>query len=180
MSGRATQTMPGWDSSNFLWSENSSSLQFFTWTHVWWLVLFFQLIFCRYQSLSLNHIREHSMPIYEFRWCGCAGMRSDIKEGSCCPVLKWDGESFNAKNGGDPFSSLARKNTAGQTLFCWTARKKAQMKNHKEDLWDVEFSHSCCGRLKFVFWFCLFFLHLLKKKKKFLSSSKQISSICFC
>lgn len=61
-------------------------------------------------------------------------MQSDIKEGSCCPVLKPDGESFNAKNGGDPFSSLAWKITAGQTLFCWTDRKKAQMKNHKEDL----------------------------------------------
>lgn len=47
-------------------------------------------------------------------------MLSGIRDSSYCPVLEKDGESFNVKNGGDPFSSLGWKMIAGQTLFCWT------------------------------------------------------------
>lgn len=63
----------------------------------------------RYQSLNLNHVREHSMPIYEFRWQMQTHVFSQGGDSPYCPVVKWDGndrESFGAKTGADLFSLL--------------------------------------------------------------------------
>lgn len=59
---------------------------------------------CRYQSLNLNHIREHSMPIYEFRWQRRALVLSQERDGPYCHVVRWDGnnkESIGAKMGAE-------------------------------------------------------------------------------
>lgn len=59
---------------------------------------------CRYQSLNLNHIREHSMPIYEFRWQRRTLVLSQERDGPYCHVVRWDGnnkESIGAKMGAE-------------------------------------------------------------------------------
>lgn len=70
---------------------------------------------CRYQSLNLNHVREHSMPIYEFRWQMQTPVFSQGGDSSHCPVVKWDRndrESFGAKTGADLISLLWGNNRA--------------------------------------------------------------------
>lgn len=46
---------------------------------------------CRYQSLNLNHVREHSMPIYEFRWQRHTQVSHQGKARLRYPVIKWCG-----------------------------------------------------------------------------------------
>lgn len=46
---------------------------------------------CRYQSLNLNHVREHSMPIYEFRWQRHTQVSHQGKAHLRYPVIKWWG-----------------------------------------------------------------------------------------
>lgn len=47
----------------------------------------------RYQSLNLNHVREHSMPIYEFRWRKGTGVMTRGGDSPCCPTIGWDAGS---------------------------------------------------------------------------------------
>lgn len=99
---------------------------------------------CRYQSLNLNHIREHSMPIYEFRWQRHTLVLSQERDGPYCHVVRWDGnnrESFGAKMGAEPLVVAV-----GQWMLRlssgWTDRKHAERERERSwkatDQWQVD------------------------------------------
>lgn len=74
---------------------------------------------CRYQSVSLSHVPEHSMPIYEFRW---QTSRPVVKAGtvltSCCPTGPKRQRVSKRETGSDVFPSL-HPGKEGQTLVWW-------------------------------------------------------------
>lgn len=102
----------------------------------------------RYQSLNLNHVREHSMPIYEFRWRTHTQVLSQGGDSSYCPVVKWvkrdgnDGEPFSAKTGADLFSSLRGskhvvRHSSGGLKERRHAERRVERKTKIRDRWTV-------------------------------------------
>ena len=122
----------------------------------------------RYQSLNLNHVREHSMPIYEFRWRKGPGVMTCRGDSPCCPTFGWDaGRPLAPRRELTPRCGGRGGRTCAETSGGSTERRHAGKERRwtTKDQWQVDTFDSttddCLNSLKnqhsFILFFCFYY-----------------------